>query len=238
MKKRKLMTSLAVIGQFSISSLAIANSDVIANPDNGHSYQRIDTEKTWQDARDYCEEQGGYLATITSEAENRFVYDQVGKDDIWIWLGGTDRYEEGQWEWVTGETWDYENWYIQFGPNQLAYYSNAASKWADWTQSETYPFICEWDDANNASDPISIAKQEGRQGCIDNPASCGLQSECPAPAPSEPVHATYDTKSGIVHIPFIDVPDILGGVTVYEADLFQRPFTLIFDLDMETVKPR
>lgn len=42
---------------------------------NGHSYQRFDTEiKTWRDARDFCVEQGGYLATIASAEENRLYY--------------------------------------------------------------------------------------------------------------------------------------------------------------------
>ncbi|MDA1349119.1 MAG: C-type lectin domain-containing protein [Chloroflexi bacterium] len=41
----------------------------------------------------------GYLATITSGAENAFVFDKLQGNG---WLGGTDAAVEGTWKWVTG----------------------------------------------------------------------------------------------------------------------------------------
>ena len=99
----------------SVAGLSNADTGWIYNPDNGHSYKRIDTSMTWSDAKIYAENLGGYLATITSQDENDFVWDNLGASGPdFIWLGGTDEVTEGTWQWVTGEAWVYENW----GPGQ------------------------------------------------------------------------------------------------------------------------
>ena len=83
-----------------------ADSHILQNPANHHWYQRLDTQKTWHDAKAYCESLGGYLATLTSPEENQFVYDNFVVAEI-PWLGGTDEANEGVWEWVTGEPVEY-----------------------------------------------------------------------------------------------------------------------------------
>ena len=84
---------------------------------NGHWYEFIDDEGiTWDEAREDASSLYGpdaYLATITSEAENNFIFN-LGIGDRPIWLGGYQKEEapsaqEG-WHWVTGEEWTYTNW--------------------------------------------------------------------------------------------------------------------------------
>lgn len=43
---------------------------------NGHSYYvyNLSSVTTWEEAKEYCESKGGYLATITSKEEDEFVY--------------------------------------------------------------------------------------------------------------------------------------------------------------------
>ena len=83
----------------------------IQNPDNGHWYQRIDNSMGWYDAKDYCESMGGYLATINSQKEHEFVYNNLGSVSPHdCWLGGTDEVVEGEWEWITDENFDYTRW--------------------------------------------------------------------------------------------------------------------------------
>lgn len=74
--------------------------------ENGHYYQAIYSPLSWHDARDYCAGLDGHLVTISSDAENQFVYEMLR----WSWLGATDEVSEGNWLWVTGEPWEYENW--------------------------------------------------------------------------------------------------------------------------------
>ncbi|KJU81410.1 C-type lectin domain protein [Candidatus Magnetobacterium bavaricum] len=59
--------------------VATADSEKVVNPANNHTYQRIDTQMTWADAKANCEKLGGYLATVTSDSENKFlvIYYQI-----------------------------------------------------------------------------------------------------------------------------------------------------------------
>jgi len=134
---------------------SFANEIIIHNPQNGHYYQRIEIQKTWNDAKDYCEKLGGYLATITSELENQIVYKELVKvSKTNCWLGGTDGLSEGTWEWVTGEKWSYSNWDggepnngFGRGQDNLQMYTRSG-KWDDagppYHNNLLY-FICEWD---------------------------------------------------------------------------------------------
>ena len=73
---------------------------------NGHSYYRSTSSMTWTNARTACANMGGHLVTITSAAENTFVFNTWPSG----WIGFTDEVTEGQWRWVTGETVTYTNW--------------------------------------------------------------------------------------------------------------------------------
>ena len=73
---------------------------------NGHSYYRSTGSMTWTNARTACANMGGHLVTITSAAENTFVFNTWPSG----WIGFTDEAVEGQWKWVTNETVTYTNW--------------------------------------------------------------------------------------------------------------------------------
>ena len=84
---------------------------------NGHWYEFIDDERiTWDKANDDASSLYGpdaHLATITSEAENDFIFN-LGIGDRPIWLGGYQDKDavlpDEDWHWVTGEEWNYTNW--------------------------------------------------------------------------------------------------------------------------------
>jgi hypothetical protein len=48
---------------------------------NGHAYEVVPGQMTWFEARDEAKARGGYLATITSAAEDRFVQKLIRHDD-------------------------------------------------------------------------------------------------------------------------------------------------------------
>ena len=64
---------------------------------------------TWTDAKAYAQAMGGYLAVITSAAENQKVnalLDNSGIVNCWY---GAER-TSGSWKWVNGETFKYTDW--------------------------------------------------------------------------------------------------------------------------------
>jgi hypothetical protein len=103
------------------------NSPISYNPENGHYYQFVRSDDSWEQAfneitgssltgfdgeipsgnynlnRSYsgCPYQFngmcGYMATITSERENSFIGAKAGETNIW--LGATDRRRLGTWKW-------------------------------------------------------------------------------------------------------------------------------------------
>ena len=75
----------------------------------GHSYLCVDSSKTWEEAKEFCESLGGHLACINSEGEQQFI-ESVIKDGEkhQYWLGGYAT-DDG-YAWITGEEFDYTNW--------------------------------------------------------------------------------------------------------------------------------
>lgn len=95
----------------------------------------------WEDARDSANAAGGYLATITSSEENDFVWNLVKNLNFSsYWLGGYQTTPgsalETDWNWVTGETWDYSNWAANepnndYGVQDYLHYWPANGLWDD-----------------------------------------------------------------------------------------------------------
>jgi hypothetical protein len=82
---------------------------------NGHTYEYFTGNGiSWSDAQAAATAAGGYLATLTSADENRWVYDNIVPGGLQgqsaqAWIGG-ERNANGGWQWVTGETWSFTNW--------------------------------------------------------------------------------------------------------------------------------
>jgi hypothetical protein len=137
-----------------------------ANGGNGHWYEAVYVSPsgvTWTNARDAAAARGGYLASVTSAAENNFVYGLFAADgQFWAfnstwnqmqgpWLGGY-QYNEfaepaGNWAWVNGEPWSYTKW-ASGEPNNfdgheswLSYWSGTPAPAPTWNDSpnEGYP---------------------------------------------------------------------------------------------------
>ena len=80
---------------------------------NGHYYYVYDagTTSSYEKALEYCEDRGGYLATITSKAENDFLFNYITEQGLEnAYFGLSDAEEEGNWKWCTDEEVVFTNW--------------------------------------------------------------------------------------------------------------------------------
>jgi hypothetical protein len=79
---------------------------------NPACYTPFSFSATWTEARDFCEEYGGYLVSIRDAKENAFIRDlatsQCDTNDFFIGL--TDEIEEGTFVWTDGSPLNYTNW--------------------------------------------------------------------------------------------------------------------------------
>ena len=123
-------------------------------------YEVIEERMTWKEAEAYCEERGGHLATVESEAEYMDILDvadTTSRNVLWM---GANR-ESGAFEWVNGEGGlIYTNW-MKGEPNDetgdedylVMFVVDGSWVWADvpndlssFYGEDSVGFICEWDD--------------------------------------------------------------------------------------------
>jgi hypothetical protein len=105
--KIALTATVSAIAAFSASSAMatpIQWSSSVGG--NDHWYEINSDFLSWDDAETEAENRGGYLATVTSEGENIFL-NNVATDfnsnlNLFLWLGGSDAANEGDWYWMTG----------------------------------------------------------------------------------------------------------------------------------------
>lgn len=137
---------------------------------NNHKYELFTDGLSWSAAKARCEELGGHLVSITSEAEQGFVESLLAKSELDsstdIWIGMSRDLNEFN-EWVTGEAVDYSNWgYPQpdnLGGQGYAVITNGERgseggryyiKQYEWDDNKdsSRPYICEWDTWSDAAE--------------------------------------------------------------------------------------
>lgn len=114
----------------------------------GNSEYQILGSYTWENGKRACENAGGHMVTINSAGEQKFIADMIykyyGEKNrlAGCWLGG---YIEKEWNWVTGEIFNYTNW-NQGEPSGGEKYliMNRDGRWNDGDYG-VFLVICEWD---------------------------------------------------------------------------------------------
>lgn len=142
---------------------------------NGHYYEYIQNSASWASARAAALAsshlgQQGYLVTITSAAENRFV---AGLTGALAWTGGNDIGMEGTWMWADGPEagivyWNgapvgYTNWNggepNDFGNGEDGMHINWAVNggWNDYFLTAEHGYIVEYGGNGAVPEPATWA---------------------------------------------------------------------------------
>ncbi|MCX6842780.1 MAG: aryl-sulfate sulfotransferase [candidate division WOR-3 bacterium] len=148
-----------------LAGLAGAQPEPWVHPDGSiHYYDAISTPAgiNWNFAWDSALGHGGYLATITTQAENDFVFSLVDSSLYWYqrpgtgrlagpWIGGTQDFgspePDSGWHWVTNESMNYLNWSSGQPDNQ-------GNENALHFGESTGVRVPTWDDASSLDDSI------------------------------------------------------------------------------------
>ena len=64
--------------------------------------------KSWSDAENFCQNEGGHLVSVTNEGVNDYMLIRVGQRQVWI--GANDQRQEGTWEWTDSSTFKFTDW--------------------------------------------------------------------------------------------------------------------------------
>lgn len=173
-------------GSALLSVFALVQS-VIAQPvqwsGNGHYYEIVIAPGvSWNAAKNAAEQRvyrcrRGHLATITSQAENTFLWDlyrqslSCGGINSQVYIGGyEDPPGSGNWKWVTGEPMGYTNW-RRGEPNNRGYETVIAlGLFCDGTWNNVPPdgswgsrgYIVEYPPSDEFSGDVN------RSGCVDD----------------------------------------------------------------------
>ena len=146
---------LSLLAMLTFIGTVHADSAKLVNPANGHSYQRFDNALAWDAAKNSCTNLGAHLATVTSQSEKDWIYQNVyivaprpGGNNTY--LGGIKN--NGVWQWITGETFNNTDWCSgePNGNTDIAYLSmvsySAPICFNDLNAAgDQYIYLCEWE---------------------------------------------------------------------------------------------
>ncbi|CAG2195259.1 COLEC12 [Mytilus edulis] len=107
-------------------------------------------QKSWHNAKVYCEEQQSMLVEVISENENNFLKGKAEEDIAFYWIGATDIETEGVWIWDNSQTVvTFTNWFPgqpdnnHDNQNCLQLVKKFGYKWDDFPCGRLHAFICE-----------------------------------------------------------------------------------------------
>lgn len=159
MNKLSLSIGIAISSLISTTP-TYADSIQVYSEATGHYYQRFEFDSiTPSEAQLGCQSIKAHLATITSQAEEDFIDQQLMKSMTGLYfIGGSDAAMQGKWKWISGEPWVFQKWstggnngaqpnnrpgedYLAIGPNE----PGTDIAWFDVQASEPVAgYICEW----------------------------------------------------------------------------------------------
>lgn len=149
---------LSTVVSVATSDISIVNATLWAV--NGHGYEKVMVPTTWDQAMTLAAARSwrgasGHLVTLTSAAENQFVYETFAGEGYGAFLGGYKDPCAGSptasWHWVTGESWMYTNWYFgepsSPGTECVTCWASNGPMWNDVSETTPIAFIVEYEPA-------------------------------------------------------------------------------------------
>ncbi|KAL4221493.1 hypothetical protein ACF0H5_019750 [Mactra antiquata] len=104
-----------------LQQLAASRSSVVLAQYGDNCYEVVQNSVSWSHAEALCRQNGGHLAHIANEVEQNFIHTVLVKEHSHtVWIGLHDRASEENFEWTSGNTFNYSNW----TPGRKNFYHN------------------------------------------------------------------------------------------------------------------
>ncbi len=146
MKKITFITVLALlyVGQFTVKGQCANDENIYSYTFDGKDYEVVKEKKTWEVAAACAVERGGYLVHIDSGEEQNSVYSAIingaevasdytecadGGNIAYVWIGATDKAEEGTWLWDGDNDGSGTHFYSGIGYQDGAAVNDLYSNW-------------------------------------------------------------------------------------------------------------
>lgn len=148
--KKVLLFSLLIF--FPTIGYSAVKLNWVQNPGNGHYYALTNSSAavdsmTWMEAEALAVSYGGHLVTINDATEQQWIYTNFGQNTS-PWIGLTDKENEGEWKWSSGEVSSYLEWrdgypYSDTQRNFARLISWEQGKWDHNSATDRYPGLIE-----------------------------------------------------------------------------------------------
>ena len=190
---------------------------------NGHSYFLSENDLTWTDAKDFAEEHGGYLATMTTNEENDFLRSKLNNHMVFIGLSDNDN--EGQLNWANGESVSLNLAFGNSDSNDFAVMNFWAGTWELVNKWVAKPYVMEMDCESLDANPISN-KQAFMSPIYPNPAKATISFDFDVDT-DQAVDFTIFSESGHLFLAEKrDLPKGLSKVTINIGHLPKGRYTI------------
>ncbi len=197
-----------IAGKFFTITQNGPGSSRITDPLTGHQYQRFDELLDRNAAQSGCQGLGGHLVTITSSLEQTFVYGNLvsggtpGLHDCWIGAYQISCIPEPEcgWQWLSGETWGYDNWGT-FEPNNAFVNENSIvlltydGTWNDFPETALQSFVCEWEGPSTYT--LSVSKTGTGTGTVTSNETTAPKINCGSTCSATYIAAEYVTLNAV-----------------------------------------
>jgi len=223
-----------------MSTVASADPSWVQWPGNGHFYAVIVEPAgiSWSDAQTAAQALEGQLASITSAAENEFVFNLIDDSQYWRphtsftevefnmgpWIGGHQpagaSEPNGGWEWTTGEQFNFTAW-VPGEPNEGPIPGQTTENRACfWVRGSLIDRAGQWNDFHDSGcwEADCVIAYVVERGCVTSSISGpAAQTVCPGGTASFTVSPggngpfTYQWQKG--GQPLVDDAHISGSET-------------------------
>jgi len=225
-----------------ISQILTDNVGVVYSAETNSFYQHITTNATWTTANTAANaatltglSDTGYLAVVTSESENDFIFSFAGGNRLWI--GGSDASSEGTWSWTNTsggpesgvEFWSggagggatnghYSNWVAGDPSNGSAAWDytefRADGTWWSNASTANFDYIIEWD-ADELLSTVDRVTLNGGEGTDTLYGDAGLDIFDFDTTDALDIVENFDALGHDA----IDISDILSGYDSLTSDI-------------------